>query len=108
MFAGEIAIHAHRLLIVDDEEGPRQSLRIVFKDDYHLFLAEDGHRAIELIKNNRIDAAILDIRLNGMSGIELLERLREFDPAVEVVMLPITYRVIAYIKRHEPTYTAMV
>jgi signal transduction histidine kinase len=75
------------LLIVDDEEGPRQSLRIVFKDDYQLFLAEDGHRAIELVKRNRIDAAILDIRLNGMSGIELLEQLRAHDPAVEVVML---------------------
>jgi signal transduction histidine kinase len=77
----------HSLLIVDDEEGPRQSLRIVFKDDYELYLAEDGYQAIELIKRNRIDAAILDIRLDGMSGIELLERLRTHDPAVEVVML---------------------
>jgi len=41
------------LLIVDDEEGPRQSLRVVFKDDYNLLMANDGARAIELAKKNK-------------------------------------------------------
>lgn len=36
------------MLIVDDEEGPRQSLRVIFKDDYDLFMASDGATAIEL------------------------------------------------------------
>ena len=36
------------LLIVDDEDGPRQSLRVIFKDDYDLLMAEDGPKAIEL------------------------------------------------------------
>ena len=75
------------LLIVDDEEGPRQSLRVVFKDDYNLLLASDGARAIELAKQNRIDAAVLDIRMTGMSGIELLEKLKAVDPNIEVIML---------------------
>jgi len=75
------------LLIVDDEEGPRQSLRVIFKDDYDLLLANDGPSAIELAKNNKVDVALLDIRMSGMSGIEVLERLKYVDPAIEVVMM---------------------
>ena len=75
------------LLIVDDEEGPRQSLRVIFKDDYNLLLAADGATAIELAKNNEVDVAVCDIRMAGMSGIEVLERLKYVDPAIEVVMI---------------------
>src|SRR5437762_11416474 len=75
------------LLIVDDEEGPRQSLQVVFKDDYQLLLASDGPAAIQLAQENKIDVAVLDIRMGGMSGIELLERLKFIDHTIEVVMM---------------------
>src|SRR2546428_1676171 len=75
------------LLIVDDEEGPRQSLRIVFKDDYNILLAESGTMAIEMAKQHSVDAAVLDIRMSGMSGVELLGKLKEIDPTIEVIML---------------------
>ena len=75
------------LLIVDDEEGPRQSLRVVFKDDYNLLIASDGQRAVELAQEHKINAAILDIRMNGMSGTEVLERLKAIQPSIEVIML---------------------
>ena len=75
------------LLIVDDEEGPRQSLRVIFKDDYRLLLASSGESALQLIVNESVDAAVLDIRLEGMNGVELLGRLKEYDPGIEVVML---------------------
>ncbi|HWD20161.1 MAG TPA: response regulator, partial [Verrucomicrobiae bacterium] len=75
------------LLIVDDEEGPRQSLRVVFKDDYNLLLASNGARALELARQHRINAAVLDIRMQGMSGTELLEKLKGVQPNVEVIML---------------------
>src|SRR5213593_3892107 len=75
------------LLIVDDEEGPRQSLRIVFKDDYNILLAESGNMAIEMAKQHTVDAAVLDIRMSGMSGVELLGKLKEIDPTIEVIML---------------------
>ncbi len=75
------------LLIVDDEEGPRQSLRVVFKGEYNLHLASDGNSAIELARAHKIDAAILDIRMGGMSGIDLLERLKAVDPDIEIIML---------------------
>ena len=63
------------LLVVDDEEGPRQSLNLIFKDDYEVVLASDGSSAIELAQKRRIDVAVCDIRMAGMSGIEVLERL---------------------------------
>ncbi len=75
------------LLVVDDEEGSRQALQMIFKDDYNLLLAGDGPTAVQLAQKNHIDVAILDIRMSGMSGIEVLERLRYIDPAIEVVMV---------------------
>jgi signal transduction histidine kinase len=75
------------LLIVDDEEGPRQSLRVVFKDEYNLLMANDGARAIELASQNKIDVCITDIRMAGMSGVELLEHLKAVDAGIEVIML---------------------
>src|SRR5882672_7212199 len=75
------------LLIVDDEEGPRMSLRVIFKDTFDLLMAEDGPTAIELAQKNDIDVAILDIRMAGMSGIEVLERLRFVRPDIEAIMI---------------------
>src|SRR5438552_3979811 len=85
--ADQVAKPKRTLLIVDDEEGPRQSLRIVFKDDYNILLADSGNMAIELAKQHSVDAAVLDIRMSGMSGVELLGKLKEIDPTIEVIML---------------------
>ena len=57
-----------RLLVVDDEDGPRQSLRVIFKDDYDLLMAEDGPTAIKLAQENEIDVAVLDLSLIHISS----------------------------------------
>ena len=75
------------LLIVDDEEGPRMSLKLIFKENYDLLMADDGPTAIALAQTNDIDVAILDIRMAGMSGIEVLERLRFVRPNLEAIMI---------------------
>jgi two-component system, sensor histidine kinase and response regulator len=87
--AGEQPVGARKgvLLIVDDEEGPRQSLQLIFKDRYDLLLAADGTAAIGLAQKQRIDVAICDIRMAGMSGIEVLERLKYVDAGIEVIMM---------------------
>jgi two-component system, sensor histidine kinase and response regulator len=75
------------LLIVDDEEGPRQSLRIVFKNDYNVLVASNGPDAIELAARQPVHVAVLDILMQGMSGVEVLRKLKDLDPLIEVVML---------------------
>jgi signal transduction histidine kinase len=75
------------LMIVDDEDTVRQSLRVIFKDDYQILMASDGATAIETAQKTKVDVAILDIKMASMSGIEVLERLKWVDPSVEVVML---------------------
>ncbi len=75
------------LLVVDDEAGPRQSLHMVFKDDYHVMMAEGGIQALELARRQPVDAVVLDIRMPGMSGVEVLAKLKEIDPNIEVIML---------------------
>ena len=72
---------------MDDEDGPRQSLRVIFKDEYDLLMAEDGPTAIELAQKHAIDVAVLDIRMAGMSGIEVLERLKYVNPEIEAIMI---------------------
>ena len=75
------------LLIVDDEEGPRQSLRIVFKNDYNVLLATNGMDAIELVKTNPVNVVVLDIMMLGLSGVETLKEIKLIAPSVEVIML---------------------
>jgi two-component system, sensor histidine kinase and response regulator len=75
------------LLIVDDEEGPRQSLKIVFKHEYQVRVAASGREALEIARAEPIDVAVLDIMMFGMNGVELLKELKEIDPSIEVVML---------------------
>ncbi|MGA3171713.1 MAG: response regulator [Chthoniobacteraceae bacterium] len=75
------------LLVVDDEEGPRQSVRIIFKDEYQVLLANSGEHAIELARQHQISVVVCDILMTGMNGIDVLKELKEIDPAIEVIML---------------------
>lgn len=75
------------LLVVDDEEGPRQALRILFRHDYTVLVAENGPKALQIINEQAVDAAILDIRMAGMTGIQVLQQIKKSSPAVEVIML---------------------
>jgi len=81
------AHHRPTLLVCDDEDGPRESLRVIFKGDFEILLARSGPEAIALAQQQRVDVAISDIRMAGMSGIEVLERLKFVDPGIEVVMM---------------------
>ena len=75
------------LLIVDDEEGARLAMRVIFKDDYEVLLAPDGATAIELVQKHKVAVAVVDIRMAGMSGVEVLERIKYIDPTIEVLMI---------------------
>jgi len=76
------------LLIVDDEVGPRQSLRFVFKGEYDILMAKSGEEAIDILEKNPLtDVVISDIRMTGISGIDLLAALKKIDQDIQVIML---------------------
>jgi len=75
------------VLVIDDEIGPRESLRILLKNTYEVLLADHVDAGLELLKEFKPDIVILDIRMPGKSGIEGLQELRKIDPVVSVVML---------------------
>ncbi len=81
------AVKLPTLLIVDDEEGPRHSLRMVFKKDFDVYAVESGDKALDYAKGHAISLAILDIRMAGKSGIDVLRGLKAIDPHIEVIML---------------------
>ena len=75
------------ILIVDDEEGPRTSLKIVLSRDFEPLIADNGRDAVRLAKENHVDVAILDILMEGMSGVDVLRELKAIDEGIEVIML---------------------
>lgn len=61
-----------RILVVDDELGPREALRMILRDDYDVVTASNGSQALDYLDNSEFDLAILDIRMPDINGIELL------------------------------------
>ncbi|MFN8628210.1 MAG: hybrid sensor histidine kinase/response regulator [Candidatus Binatia bacterium] len=75
------------LLIVDDERGPAESLRMIFKPSYNVFTASSGPQALDIIRSTAIDVVTLDLRMPVMSGVEVMEHIKAFDPDVEVIIV---------------------
>ncbi len=76
------------VLIVDDQEMVRGICRQVVESlGYHPFLAESGSQALEVLEQQPVDVIIADIRMPGMSGIELLERIKAGHPRIEVIIM---------------------
>jgi PAS domain S-box-containing protein len=76
-----------RVLVVDDELGPRESLRMILKPNYEIATAESGETALETIDGFHPDVVFMDIKMPQMDGIELLQRIKRADPSIEVVMI---------------------
>ena len=79
---------AGTILVVDDLKGVRQVLSALLKKaGYEPIEAEDGPSALELAKANAFDAVLLDIRMPGMDGFEVLQGLKALDPDLPVIMV---------------------
>lgn len=77
----------NRILVVDDENGPRQSLRMLLKEEHDVFLATDVPSALEILEKEPMNLVITDIRMPKHSGVELLQRVKERFPDVQVIIL---------------------
>jgi len=75
------------LLIVDDERGPAESLRMVFKSSYDVYTAPGGEEALAVLRERPIDVVTLDMRMPGMPGTEVMEHIKRYDPDIEIIVV---------------------
>ncbi|HEY8087095.1 MAG TPA: sigma-54 dependent transcriptional regulator [Polyangiaceae bacterium] len=76
-----------RLLIVDDDPTMRAALAVLFAAEGHVCeLAASATSALELVRLQTFDAVVSDIRMQGMDGLELLDRIKESHPALPVIL----------------------
>jgi DNA-binding NtrC family response regulator len=75
------------VLVVDDDPGVRESFRLILEDHYDVIDVPDGPTALDTVRASEIDLVLLDIRLPGMDGIEVLERIKAIDEGIEVILV---------------------
>jgi len=77
-----------RILVVDDEDSIRnRCVQLLQRKDYNVRGVNDGEQALFLIIKDRFSLVFTDIRMPGLNGIDLLERIKEISPDTEVVMI---------------------
>lgn len=79
-----------KVLIVDDELSVRESLKMVFKDEYSLLFAINGEEALNVAQESSPDVILLDIIMPVLDGLTVLEKVKEFNPSIKVIMLTAT------------------
>ena len=78
----------YRILIVDDEKSQREQLSgFLKKQGFNVTTAELGMEAISLCKDKSFEVALIDLKMPGMDGIELLKKLKESNPEIQVIMM---------------------
>ncbi|MBM7664762.1 two-component system response regulator (stage 0 sporulation protein F) [Solibacillus kalamii] len=83
------------ILIVDDQQGIRMLLNEVFKKEgFTTYLAANGFDAIKIAQENELGCVLLDMKIPGMDGLEILARLKEEHPELPVMMMT------AYVEQH--------
>jgi len=75
------------VLIVDDEIAPRESLRMILHPLYQVYTAADGEEALACLQNQEIDLVTLDMRMPGISGLEVLKEIRRRKADIDVIMI---------------------
>jgi DNA-binding NtrC family response regulator len=74
------------VLVVDDEEGVRASVRAILEETCEVLEAEDGAAALEVLRSREVDCVMLDQRMPGEAGIDVLPRIKAVDASVVVVL----------------------
>ena len=77
-----------KLLVIDDEEGIRNLLDILLRrKGYDVVLADRGRKGLELLRRERPDVVVLDLKMPEMDGVTVLREIRSLDPKQPVIIL---------------------
>ena len=76
-----------RILICDDERGVRDSLKLILDTEYQLIFATNGQEALETLKKEPVDLAILDVKMPLMNGMETLRGVKSLRPSPRVLII---------------------
>jgi len=76
-----------RILVVDDEVGVRESLRVILRPQYDITTVENGEAALHILSSLQPDVVVVDIKMPTMDGLEVLQRIKAHDRTIEVVMV---------------------
>ncbi len=77
----------NRILIVDDEEGIRESLKLILENNYDLFFAKNGQECIDVLKSEEINLLLLDIKMPKISGFDILKEIKKIKPFIKVIIV---------------------
>ena len=75
-----------QILVCDDEEGIRESLKLILEKEYDVIFAENGDEAVQKMKTSPTDLVILDIKMPRKDGLETLKRLKKINPSCKVII----------------------
>ena len=79
---------SQKILIIDDEEGIRESLKLILSDHYELVLTDGGEQALKVLANDKtIGVVLLDIKMRKVHGLDVLKEIKEKHPKVKVIMV---------------------
>jgi two-component system response regulator (stage 0 sporulation protein F) len=77
-----------KLLIVDDQNGIRILLMEVFSSEgYETYQAANGKLALEIVRSVSPDLVLLDMKIPGMDGLDILKHIKQIDPSIKVIMM---------------------
>lgn len=75
------------ILVVDDEVGPRESLRMILQPHYEVKTASNGQEALQLLQKKKIDLITLDLKMPGLAGLDVLREIKKLNGEAAVIII---------------------
>jgi DNA-binding NtrC family response regulator len=75
------------VLVVDDEMGPRESLRMILQPLYEVITASNGREALRFLQTGKIDLITLDLKMPGLSGLDVLREIKKMNVEAAVIII---------------------